>query len=117
MKAYEDIIIRPYVTEKSNLDVTNGKYTFVVAKNATKVDVRKAVEALFNVKVISVNVLNYDGKEKRQGVHVGLTASWKKAVVKIDTDPQADKYLAKSGKQAQENKKFNNNIEEFGFLQ
>ncbi len=64
-----------------------------------------------------MNVQNYDGKEKRQGVHVGMTASWKKAVVKIDTDPEADKYLTKSGKRAQENKKYNNNIEEFGFLQ
>ena len=117
MKTYEDIIIRPYITEKSNLEVTTGKYTFVVDKRATKVDVRKAVEALFNVKVISVNVQNYNGKEKRQGVHVGLTASWKKAIVKIDTSPEADKYMTKSGKQAQENKKYNNNIEEFGFLQ
>ncbi len=117
MKTYEDIIIRPYITEKSNLEVTVGKYTFVVDKRATKVDVRKAVEALFNVKVISVNVQNYNGKEKRQGVHVGLTASWKKAIVQIDTNPEADKYMTKSGKQAQENKKYNNNIEEFGFLQ
>ena len=60
MKAYEDIIIRPYITEKSNIEVSSGKYTFVVDKRATKVDVRKAVEALFNVRVISVNVQNYN---------------------------------------------------------
>jgi len=45
---------------------------------ATKTEVRKAVEQLFDVKVLKVNTANYDGKTKRQGVHVGLTASWKK---------------------------------------
>ncbi len=114
MKRHEDIIIRPYITEKSNMEAMLGKYTFVVDKKATKVDVRKAVEVLFNVRVMAVNVQNYDGKEKRQGVHVGKTSCWKKAIVKIDTDPQPVKYFIENGKQAQENKKYNKSIEEFG---
>jgi large subunit ribosomal protein L23 len=117
MKAFEDIIIKPYITEKSNLEAGQGKYAFIVDRKATKVDVRKAVEMLFNVKVIAVNIQNYDGKEKRQGVHVGMTASWKKAVVSIDTKPMPVQYFAKDGKQVQENRKYNSSIEEFGSMQ
>jgi large subunit ribosomal protein L23 len=117
MKNYENTIIRPYITEKTTIEAGKGKYTFVVSNKATKVDIRKAVEMLFNVKVISVNVQNYEGKEKRQGVHVGMTPDWKKAIVKIDTEPAPKTYYVKGGKQAQDNKKYNNSIEEFGNLQ
>lgn len=117
MKNYEDIIIRPYITEKSTIEAGQGKYTFVVNSKATKVDVRKAVEMLFNVKVVSVNVQNYEGKEKRQGVHVGMTPDWKKAIVKIDIAPVSKPYFLKGGKQAQDTKKYNSSIEEFGNLQ
>ena len=51
----EDIIIKPIITEKSNMDMQDGKYTFKVAKKATKVEIRNAVEKLFNVKVLNVN--------------------------------------------------------------
>ena len=63
-KAPQDIIIKPVITEKSSFDAAMGKYTFQVAKDATKTDVRKAVEQLFEVKVVSVNTVNYDGKKK-----------------------------------------------------
>ena len=66
MKAYEDIIIKPYITEKSTAEVALGKYTFVVDYNATKVEIKQAVEKLFDVKVLSVNTLKYDGKKKVQ---------------------------------------------------
>ena len=78
-----DIIIKPVVTEESMAEMANKKYTFVVAKNANKTEVKKAVEKIFDVEVASVNTLNYDGKTKRMGRTVGKTASFKKAVVKL----------------------------------
>ena len=79
----EDIILAPVVTEKSNSDLQEGKYTFKVAKKATKVDIRNAVEKLFDVKVLNVNTMNVKGKEKRVGVHQGRTSDWKKAIVTL----------------------------------
>ena len=117
MSTAHDIIKRPVITEKSSADAALGKYTFEVAVGATKTQVRQAVEQLFDVKVKSVNTINYDGKTKRQGVHVGKTASWKKAVVTIDTDPKVDTYLQKGGKSAPASRKYKNTIEEFGFGQ
>ena len=118
MKAYEDIIQRPYITEKSTTEASEGnKYTFVVDYKATKVEIKRAVEALFNVKVLAVNTMKYDGKFKRQGATAGYTARWKKAIVKIDADPKATTYLAKGGKVVTSNKKYKTSIEEFGFVQ
>ncbi|MHB1454337.1 MAG: 50S ribosomal protein L23 [Saccharofermentanales bacterium] len=111
----QDIIIKPIITERSNLDSTLGKYTFAVAKFATKTQVRIAVQELFGVKVVKVNTVNYDGKTKRQGVHSGKTPSWKKAVVTIDTEPKASTYLVKGGKTTSATRKYKSSIEEFGF--
>ena len=108
----EDIIIKPIVTEKSSAAVEEGKYTFKVAKNATKTDIKMAVEKLFNVKVLKVNTLRYDGKAKRMGVHQGTTKAWKKAIVAIDTNPAEVKYTAKGGKDTKVNKKYKTEIEE-----
>ena len=55
MKSYEDIIIRPYITERTNEQAMEGKYTFMVAKKSTKIEIKQAVEKLFNVKVLKVN--------------------------------------------------------------
>ena len=63
----EDIIVKPIVTEKSNEDIANGKYVFKVNKKATKIDIKNAVEKLFNVKVLDVNTINVKGKTKRVG--------------------------------------------------
>ncbi len=115
MKTAQDIIIRPIITERSTSDSALGKYTFEVATSATKTEVRQAVEKLFGVKVLKVNSTNYDGKTKRQGVHIGKTSSWKKAVVTIDTDPKAPVFLTKGGKTASGAKKYKRSIEEFGF--
>ncbi len=117
MKSAHDIIIRPLITEKSTMDAALGKYSFVVAPTASKTEVRQACEKLFGVKVIKVNTTNYNGKMKRQGVHQGLTASWKKAVVTIDTDPQTESYKTTGGKTGQVTKKYKTSIEEFGFGQ
>ncbi len=109
----EDIIIAPVVTEKSNLDLQEGKYTFKVAKKATKVEIKNAVEKLFEVKVLKVNTMNVKGKEKRVGVHVGKTSDWKKAIVTIDTNASEKTYLSKGGKEVKISKKYNDSIDAF----
>ena len=109
----EDIIIKPVVTEKSNDGLQAGKYTFKVNKKATKVDIARAVEKLFSVKVVNVNTVTVKGKEKRVGVHVGKTSDWKKAIVTIDTEPSDVKYLSKGGKEVKVSKKYKDSIEHF----
>lgn len=109
----EDIIIKPIITEKSNVKMQAGKYTFEVNKKATKVDVKRAVEKLFNVKVLKVNTINVSGKEKRVGRNIGKTADWKKAIVSIDVNPGAEQsYLTKGGKVTKVTKKYNDSIAE-----
>ena len=108
-----DIIIAPVITEKSNMDMAEGKYTFRVAKNASKTEVKKAVEQLFNVKVVAVNTVSMPGKEKRMGVHSGKTPDWKKAIVKIDMNPSDADYLTKGGKTASTGKKYKTEITDF----
>ena len=109
----EDIIIKPIITEKSNVEMQAGKYTFEVNKKATKVDVKRAVEKLFNVKVLKVNTINVSGKEKRVGRNIGKTADWKKAIVSIDVNPGAEQsYLIKGGKVTKVTKKYNDSIAE-----
>ena len=109
----EEIIIRPVVTEKSNDGLQEGKYTFEVAKKATKVEIAKAVEKLFEVKVLKVNTVSVKGKEKRVGVHQGKTSDWKKAIVTIDTNPGEKSYLGKGGKAVKVSKKYKDSIDEF----
>lgn len=81
-----DILIRPIITEKSMDQVADKKYTFEVAKSANKIQIKKAVEEVFKVKVEKVTTINYIGKPKRMGVHQGKRADWKKAVVKLTAD-------------------------------
>ncbi|WP_019132919.1 50S ribosomal protein L23 [Peptoniphilus obesi] len=81
-----DIIKRPIITEKS-MDITEEKkYTFEVDKNATKPEIKKAIEEIFGVDVESVNTMNMYGKLKRQGVSQGRRPAWKKAIVKLKED-------------------------------
>lgn len=112
MKFAEDVIVRPIMTEKTYSEIQNGKYTFEVNVDSTKVEIKNAVEELFGVKVKKVNTMRYDGKNKRVGVHQGKTKAWKKAIVMIDTDPKTVKYLAKGGKSTKSNKKYKTEIEE-----
>ena len=75
-------------------------------------EIKEAIEKLFNVKVLKVNTMRYDGKSKRVGVHQGKTNAWKKAIVTIDTNPSDVKYLAKGGKEVKVAKKYNTEITE-----
>jgi large subunit ribosomal protein L23 len=79
----QEIIIRPIITEKSMEGLSLKKYTFEVAKNATKIDIARAVEELFDVKVEKVNTMHVRGQLRRQGRSQGYTRSWKKAIVKL----------------------------------
>ena len=79
----EDIIIRPILTEKAYDGIATMKYTFKVAKNANKTEIKLAVEQLFGVKVESVNTMLVYGKLKRMGKHEGRTSTYKKAVVQL----------------------------------
>ena len=109
----EEIIIAPVVTEKSNDQLQEGKYTFKVNKKATKVEIAKAVEKLFQVKVLKVNTMTVNGKKKRVGYHVGKTSDWKKAIVTIDTDPSDETYLTQGGKEVKVTRKYKDSIDEF----
>ena len=81
-----DIIIRPIITEQSMMDMENNKYTFEVAKTSNKSEIKKAIEAIFSVKVAKVNTMNMTGKVKRQGMNIGKRPNWKKAIVTLTDD-------------------------------
>ncbi len=81
-----DIIIRPIITEKSSSLMALNKYTFEVHKDANKIQIRRAVEEVFNVKVEGVNTINIKGKMRRRGMTKGYTRSWKKAIVSLKPD-------------------------------
>jgi large subunit ribosomal protein L23 len=79
-----DIIVRPVITEKSSLIKDAGnQYVFEVQRDTNKIEIRKAVEKLFKVKVLSVRVSNMEGKKKKVGKTSGKKPDWKKAVVKL----------------------------------
>ncbi|HAH87961.1 MAG: 50S ribosomal protein L23 [Armatimonadota bacterium] len=84
MKSVYDVIEQPLITEKSVSGRDMGKYSFRVKKDANKIEIAKAVEQVFNVKVLSVNTMTVKGKKKRVGRHpAGMTADWKKAIVTL----------------------------------
>ncbi len=77
------IVIRPLITEKNTNLMQLGKYSFEVDRNATKPQIRRAIEVLFSVKVTAVHTMNVRGKMRRRGRETGYTADWKKAVVTL----------------------------------
>lgn len=83
MKAAQDIILKPVITERSMENIQMKKYTFKVAKDANKVEIAKAVEELFGVKVAKVNTISMRGRQKRQGRTMGYQPDWKKAIVTL----------------------------------
>ena len=85
-KLAQDIILKPVITEDSMERLPNGKYTFEVAKDANKVEIAKAIEELFEVKVAKVNTMTVKGKQKRMGRYVGYRADRKKAIVTLEGD-------------------------------
>ncbi len=87
---YYDVILKPVITEKTMNQMAEKKYTFYVHTDATKSQIKEAVEKLFNgAKVASVNTMNLDGKTKRRGMVYGKTSKSKKAIVQL-TENSAD---------------------------
>lgn len=93
MKLAQEIILAPIITEESMMGVADKKYTFKVAKEATKVDIKNAAEKLFGVKVAKVNTLNVKGHLRRYGRFEGYTAAWKKAVVTLTEDSKTIEFF------------------------
>ena len=94
MKFAQDIVLAPVITENSMAGIADKKYTFKVATDATKIDIAKAVEELFGVKVAKVNTINYDGKTKRMGAgRPGTRKSWKKAYVQLTKDSKTIEFF------------------------
>jgi large subunit ribosomal protein L23 len=83
MKTAYDIILKPVITEASIEDVQNKKYTFRVASDANKTEIKKAIEEIFKVQVEKVTTISMKKKPKRMGYNVGTTSEWKKAIVKL----------------------------------
>ena len=84
---YYDVILKPVVTEKSMNSMSEKKYTFSVHPDATKQQIKEAVEKMFaGTKVASVNTMNLDGKTRRRGMVYGKTAKMKKAIVQLTAD-------------------------------
>ena len=86
MKTAYDIIIKPVITEQSMEATEDKKYVFQVAIDANKVEIKKAVEEIFGVKVEKVNTISVRGRYRRQGMHAGYTAASKKAIVTLKKD-------------------------------
>ena len=87
--AAHDIIINPLLSEKSYAGIKDKKYSFIVAKDANKTQIKLAVEEIFDVKVEKVNTANVHGKLKRQGKYEGYTPDYKKAIVKLKADSKS----------------------------
>ena len=90
MKHYSDIIYSPVITEKSMAERSNNVYVFKVAKNASKDEIKKAVEEAFKVSVKSVNTLNTIAKKRRVGRYSGMTKTYKKAIVTLNSGSSID---------------------------
>ncbi len=93
MKSPYDIILKPVISEASTMNMHQRKYTFKVAPDANKIEIKKAVEEIFRVKVMKVTTINVKGKPKRLGYHVGRTSSWKKAIVKLTEDSRTIEFF------------------------
>ena len=89
-----DIILKPVITEQSMEDVADKKYVFQVAINATKTEIKAAVEAVFGVKVAKVNTIRMQGKVKRTGAYpAGRRAAYKKAIVTLTADSKTIEFF------------------------
>ncbi|MDD2954778.1 MAG: 50S ribosomal protein L23 [Oscillospiraceae bacterium] len=88
-----EIVIRPIITEASMAGIANKKYTFKVASDANKIEIARAVEKLFDVKVAKVNTMNVPGRFRRQGMHAGYKPDWKKAIVTLEADSKGIEFF------------------------
>ncbi len=85
-----EILIKPIVSEKSYEQIQQNRYTFKVHKDAHKTQIRQAVEELFDVKVVAVNIVKVQPKPKRRGMYRGIRPGWKKAIVELKTGDKID---------------------------
>ncbi|MEG0018916.1 MAG: 50S ribosomal protein L23 [Oscillospiraceae bacterium] len=92
-KLAQDIVIKPIITEESMKGVADKKYTFQVAKSAGKIEITKAVEELFGVKVAKVNTISVRGRFRRQGRTGGYTPATKKAIVTLKADSKGIEFF------------------------
>ena len=92
MMSYE-IIKKPVITENSMDQMVDRKYTFEVAKDANKIEIKKAVEEVFGVKVEKVTTMRVLGKVKRMGANSGKRPDWKKAIVKLTADSKTIEFF------------------------
>jgi large subunit ribosomal protein L23 len=93
MRAIQDIIVRPIITENSMMMIEAKKYVFEVAKDATKPEIAKAVAEMFGVEVDCVNTINMKKKPKRMGYNRGYTKAWKKAIVTLKADSKTIEFF------------------------
>ncbi len=93
MKSPYDIILKPVITEGSMDMLSDKKYTFKVATDANKIEIKKAVEEIFDVKFSKVTTINMDGKLKRMGRNEGRRAAYKKAIVKLTEDSKTIEFF------------------------
>ena len=90
MRDHRDVLIAPVVSEKSYGLLDQNKYTFIVAPDANKTEIKIAVEKVFNVKVLSVNTLNREGKSLRTRLGIGKRKDSKRAIVKVAAGDRID---------------------------
>ena len=94
MRTAYDIVLRPIITEQSTEHVDIKKYVFEVARDANKIEIKEAVEDIFDVEVIKVTTINMKGKKKRVGRYPeGNRSDWKKAVVKLSDDSKTIEFF------------------------
>ena len=93
MKDLHDVILKPVLSEKSYDHIADKKYTFLVATDANKTEIKQAIEAAFDVKVDKVNTQNKEGKLKRQGKYEGYTSDYKKAAVLLKKDSKSIEFF------------------------
>ena len=94
MRTAYDVILQPIITEQSMEAVDQKKYVFKVARDANKIEIKKAVEQIFGVEVVKVTTTTVHGKKKRTGSYpIGSTPTWKKAVVKLSDDSKTIEYF------------------------
>ena len=92
-KLAHDIILKPIITEESMMGTAFKKYTFKVAKDANKAEIKSAIEEVFGVKVAKVNTMNCKGHLRRYGRFQGYTPSWKKAIVTLTEDSKTIEFF------------------------
>ena len=93
MKTAYDVILKPVITEAAIANIQQKKYTFRVANDANKTEIKNAVEEIFKVDVERVTIINMKRKPKRMGYHYGYTSAWKKAIVKLTPDSKTIEFF------------------------